>query len=184
MTRPTRASAAVLALPLSLALPLVLGAGDAQAQPRTEGRASLVQTLSDCRKLTEDTARLACYDQATAALEQAEAKGDIVVVDREQARTVRRQAFGFSLPSLSVFERGEERDTVDNVEAKIASARQDGSGKWVLRLEDGAVWQQVDVQELSLYPKPGQNVTIRKATLGSFLASVEGRRAFRVRRVE
>ncbi len=154
------------------------------AEPRTEGRAALVQQLTDCRKLSEDAARLACYDTATAALEQAEAKGDIVVVDREQARTVRRQAFGFSLPSMAMFERGEEKEQIDNVSGKIASARQDAAGKWVLRLEDGAVWQQVDAQELSLYPKPGQSVTIRKATLGSFLASVEGRRAFRVRRVE
>ena len=154
------------------------------AAPRTEGRAALVQQLTDCRKLSEDAARLACYDTATAALEQAEAKGDIVVVDREQARTVRRQAFGFSLPSMAMFERGEEKEQIDNVSGKIASARQDAAGKWVLRLEDGAVWQQVDAQELSLYPKPGQSVTIRKATLGSFLASVEGRRAFRVRRVE
>ena len=154
------------------------------AEPRTEGRAALVQQLTDCRKLSEDAARLACYDTATAALEQAEAKGDIVVVDREQARTVRRQAFGFSLPSMAMFERGEEKEQIDNVSGKIASARQDAAGKWVLRLEDGAVWQQVDAQELSLYPKPGQSVTIRKATLGSFLASVERRRAFRVRRVE
>lgn len=180
MPRPTAAFAPVLAGILAG----VLAASGAAAQPRTEGRAALVQKLSDCRKLTDDPARLACYDSATAALEQAEAKGDIVVVDREQARTVRRQAFGFQLPSLSMFERGDEKDTVDNVAGKIAQARQDGSGKWILRLEDGAVWQQVDVQELSLYPKAGQAVTIRKASLGSFMASVEGRRAFRVRRVE
>ena len=169
---------------LACALAGLLVAPEAAAQPKAEGRAALVQKLSDCRKVADDPARLACYDSAAAALEQAEAKGDIVVVDREQARTVRRQAFGFSLPSLSMFERGEEKETVDNVSAKIASARQDPTGKWILRLEDGAIWQQVDVQELSLYPKPGQSVTIRKATLGSFLASVEGRRAFRVRRVE
>ncbi|MGA0607863.1 hypothetical protein ACO2Q0_17880 [Phenylobacterium sp. VNQ135] len=176
MTRPRAA--------LLVAAAATLAAAPALAQPKMEGRAALVQRLSDCRKLTDDSARLACFDQATAALEQAEAKGDIVVVDREQARTVRRQAFGFSLPSLSMFERGEEKEEVDNVTGKIASARQDGTGKWVLRLEDGAVWQQVDVTELSLYPKAGQSVTVRKATLGSFLASVEGRRAFRVRRVE
>ena len=30
-----------------------------------------------------------------------------MVVDRDQARQVRRQAFGFSLPSISLFEKGE-----------------------------------------------------------------------------
>lgn len=184
MTRQRPAPTAVLACALAGLIVAPLAVSVAVAQPKAEGRAALVQRLSDCRKLTDDSARLGCYDSATAALEQAEAKGDIVVVDREQARTVQRQAFGFSLPSLSLFERGEQKEAVDNVSAKIASARQDATGKWVLRLEDGAIWQQVDAQELSLYPKPGQSVTIRKATLGSFLASVEGRRAFRVRRVE
>lgn len=169
---------------LAFAAGVLLAASAAAAQPQVEGRASLIQQLSDCRKLTDDAGRLACYDSATAALEQAEAKGDIVVVDREQARTVRRQAFGFSLPSLSMFERGEAKEEVDNVTGTIVEARQDGAGKWMLRLEGGAVWQQIDAQELSLYPKRGQTVSIRRATLGSFLASVEGRRAFRVRRVE
>jgi hypothetical protein len=175
MIRPTLALAALLAC--AAAVP------GAAAQPRSDDRAALVQKLADCRKTTDDGARLSCYDAAVAALEQAQAKGEIVVVDREQARTVRRQAFGFSLPSLSMLERGDEKDPVDQVSAKIASARQDASGKWTLRLEDGAVWQQIDVGGLTLAPKAGDTVTIRRASLGSFLASVEGRRALRVRRV-
>ena len=39
------------------------------------GRAAVVQALADCRKLTEDTARLACYDKAAGDLDQAESKG-------------------------------------------------------------------------------------------------------------
>jgi len=173
--RPTLVGALILAAGLT--------AADSFAQTKPEGRAALVQKLTDCRKLAEDPARLACYDAAAADLEQAEAKGDIVVVDREQARTVRRQAFGFSLPSLSVFDRGDKPEDIDRIEGVIARAHVDGAGKWVLQLEDGGAWAQIDVQELSLNPKAGQKVVIRKATLGSFLASVEGRRAFRVRRI-
>src|SRR5690606_15796466 len=66
----------------------------ALAQTAPPERAATVQALADCRKLSEDSARLACYDKAVAALDQAEARGDIVVVDRDQARKVRRQAFG------------------------------------------------------------------------------------------
>ena len=50
--------------------------------------------------------RLACFDAAAARLDEAEKKGDIVVVDRRQAQEVRRQAFGFTLPSLTLFDRG------------------------------------------------------------------------------
>lgn len=173
-----------IARPLAGAAVLLALSYPAAAQPAPEARAGLVQKLADCRKVADDSARLACYDTAAAALEQAEAQGDIVVVDREQARNVRRQAFGFSLPSLSLFERGEPQEEVDRIEGRIAEARRGAGGKWVLRLEDGGVWTQIDVQELSLDPRPGQSVTIRRATLGSYLASVEGRRAFRVRRTE
>ena len=173
---------------IGLALLAAFGIGTtaalAQAPVKPAGRAELVQKLVDCRKLTDDSARLACYDQAAAAIDQAEAKGDIVVVDREQARKVRRQAFGFTLPSLSLFEKGETQEEIENVSGKIASVRQDATGKWILKLEDGAVWAQVDSNELFKTPKPGMPVKIRRASMGSYLVSVDGTRAFRARRVE
>lgn len=168
----------------ALAAVASIGGAVAVAQPQDEGRSVIVQKLADCRQLTENSVRLACYDQAAAVLDQAEAKGDIVVVDREQARKVRRQAFGFSLPSISLFEKGEAQAEVENVAARVASARQNGAGKWVIRLEDGATWVQVDSGELFTTPRAGMTVKIRRAALGSYLMSVESRRAFRARRVE
>jgi hypothetical protein len=154
----------------------------APAPPKGEGRAQALQRLIDCRKLTDNTARLACFDEAAAAMDQAESKGDIVVVDREQARKVRRQAFGFTLPSLSLFERGEKPEEINNMEGKIAAARQNNAGKWVIRLEDGATWAQVDTNELPNAPKAGDTVTIRKASLGSYMLSLGHHIAFRARR--
>lgn len=168
----------------ALALAAGLAGSVAFAQPKAEGRAAVVQKLVDCRKITDNTARLACYDQATAAFDQAEAKGDVVVVDREQATKVRKQAFGFTLPSISIFEKGETKEEIDNTTGVVASARQDGLGKWIVKLEDGAVWAQVDVKELFKTPKPGMAVKIRKASLGSYLMSIENQGAFRARRVE
>jgi hypothetical protein len=144
----------------------------------------MLQQLIDCRKLTDSAARLACYDGATVALDQAEAKGDIVVVDREQARKVRRQAFGFSMPSITLFERGETQADIENITAKVGTAGRNGAGRWVIELEDGAVWTQVDSNELHRNPKPGMSVSIRKATMGSFLMSIDNMRAFRARRTE
>lgn len=168
---------------LALAL-LAATTAPVAAQPKSEGRAAIVQTLVDCRKLTDDAQRLACYDQAATALDQAEAKGDVVIVDREQARQVRRQAFGFSMPSISLFERGETQEEIENVTGAVKAARQNGAGKWVVELEDGAVWLQVDANELHKMPKAGMPVKIRQASMGSFLMSVDGQRAFRARRVE
>lgn len=158
--------------------------GAAAAQTKPDARAGLVQKLADCRKLTDDKARLACYDETAAAFDQAEAKGDIVVVDREQARTVRRQAFGFRMPSLTLFEKGEPQEELENVSGVLASARRDGTGHWVFKLEDGAVWSQVATEDLFKTPKPGMAVKIKKASLGSFMLQIENQTAIRVRRVE
>lgn len=169
---------------LALAASVLALATAADAQPKLESRSAMLQKLVDCRKLTDETARLACYDQATVALDQAEAKGDIVVVDREQARKVRRQAFGFSVPSITLFERGESKEELENTTGVVALARVNGAGKWVIKLEDGAVWTQVDANELFRTPKPGMSVKIRQAAMGSFLMSVDNTAVFRVRRTE
>lgn len=156
----------------------------ALAQTAPPERAATVQALADCRKLSEDSARLACYDKAVAALDQAEARGDIVVVDRDQARKVRRQAFGLSLPSLSLFDKGESDDELNNMTAQVASARQDGTGRWTVRLDSGATWTQVDTSPLRRTPKAGMPVTIRKAALGSFMMKIGDQHAVRAKRVE
>jgi hypothetical protein len=176
--------AIALSLIAAAAAPLMVAPG-ALAQSKPVSRAKIVQDLADCRKLTDNAARLACYDAAAASLETAEAKGDIVVVDREQARTVRRQAFGFALPSISMFEKGETREDLENVTGSVAAARQNGAGKWVIELADGAgTWLQVDNNELHRDPKAGAPVKIRKAAVGSFLMSIGNGGGFRVRRVE
>ena len=159
-------------------------ASGAGAQGTAPARAQTLQKLTDCRKLTDGAARLACYDQAVGAMEQAEAKGDIVVVDREQARTVRRQAFGFTLPSISLFERGEKAEDLDNVAGKVAAFRMTSTGKWIIRLEDGATWAQVDSNDLARPPKAGMPVTIKRASMGSYMLSLGNQRAFRVNRTE
>ncbi len=154
------------------------------AQTAPPERVATVQALADCRKLTEDSARLACYDKAVAALDQAEARGDIVVVDRDQARKVRRQAFGLSLPSLSLFDKGESDEELNNMTAQVESARQDGTGRWTVRLDSGATWTQVDTSPLRRTPKPGMPVTIRRAALGSFMMKIGDQHAVRAKRVE
>src|SRR5215469_4061793 len=157
------------AIPPALAAGLVaaLAAAPLLAAPppqpvKAEGRAQELQRLIDCRKITDNTQRLACYDAAAAAMDQAEAKGDIVVVNREQARKVRRQAFGFTLPSMSLFERGEKPEELNTIQAKVAAVRQNGGGKWVIRLEDGAVWVQVDTNEINPDPQAGEMAEIRR----------------------
>ncbi|MCR5878790.1 hypothetical protein [Phenylobacterium sp. J367] len=168
-------------LVLAAAVGLALTAQPALAQSKAQ-RAQALQKLSDCRKVADSAERLACYDTAAEALETAEAKGDVVVVDREQAREVRKQAFGFQMPSLSLFEKGEKPEDLDSLTGEVAAARMTSAGKWIVELKDGAVWAQIDANEVPFAPKPGDPVRIRKASLGSYMLSVKNQRSFRASR--
>jgi hypothetical protein len=136
-----------------------------------------------CRSITESTARLACYDSATEALDAAERQGEVVVVDRAQVSAARRQLFGFELPSLpDMFERGPAIERVDSIESTLERASVVGEGRWLFRLADGSVWRQIDVEPVRFQNRNGQVVRVRRAALGSYLLTVGGSRAVRVRR--
>jgi hypothetical protein len=115
-------------------------------------------------------------------MSKAEDAGDLVSLDRAQRTAVRRQAFGFTLPSLSVFDRGEHDDAADRMEDTLDTAWHNADGKWMFRLKSGAVWRQIDDYDLSREPHAGSAIVIKKALLGSFMMNVDGQPALRVHR--
>jgi hypothetical protein len=171
---------------LLLAAALVLLACPAWAAPSIalQGRADVLKALSACRAISDSAARLDCYDRASAALDQAEASGDVVIVDRAQARAARRQAFGFNLSALSVFDRALAKDEVNSLTTSASSAYQNSEGKWIIVLEDGARWRQIDDEVLNRAPHAGSAIRIRPASLGSFVMNIDGQPYIRVHRDE
>jgi hypothetical protein len=169
------------------ALLMVVAASSAALakQPNLEpGRAAVLQALSDCRKIAEDAGRLACYDKTAGALDQAEAKGDVVVIDQNQAKAVRRQAFGFNLPTLHIFDRtAKGGEGVDHLNLDIASVHHSVEGKWVFVATDGAVWRQTDSEELALDPHAGSKLLVKNGALGSYFCKVDGQPQVRCERV-
>ncbi len=144
--------------------------------PTPAERAAVVQAISDCRKVAEDAARLACYDKAAGAFEQAETKGDVVVVTREHVQQVRRQAFGFSMPSLDLFGgRGSARkeEGFDRLTLEVQGAHKDRDGRWVLEATDGVVWRQTDDQEFFKDPRAGSKLVITHGALSSFFCQID-----------
>lgn len=168
-----------------LALAGVLAAGPAiAAEPKAESRAAVIQSLLDCKAKSDPTERLACYDAAAGVIDAAEKKGDIVVVDREQAQAARRQAFGFSMPSLEIFNRTNAKpEDADRIESVVENAYRGGDGKWVFELEGGAVWSLYDQVDLARTPKKGTKVEIRKGGVGGFFLKPEGATGMRAKRV-
>jgi hypothetical protein len=176
---------------LTLILLLVAAPASALAQRRSDtppARPESFEALVRCRAITEDAARLACFDAAAAALQAAQERRDLVVVDRQQVREGRRRLFGLALPRIPIFGGGDDddddgdADRVDTVEGVVASASQDGLGHWVVALQDGAVWMQVDNKALAMRPRPGQRVVVNRGALGSFMMRVNNQPGIRVRR--
>lgn len=141
--------------------------------------------LVACKDLVDPTARLACYDEKVTALQTAQSTNQVVIADREQVREARRGLFGLTLPRIKLFDGdGDEGDQIEQVEGIIESARTIRTGKWLIRLEDGAVWQQTEPPRSTMRrPKAGDSITIERAALGSYLAKVNDGRGFKVKRV-
>lgn len=150
----------------------------AQLQERPETLARLLE----CRGVVDSAARLTCYDAAAGALDSAERQGDVVIIDRAQVAETRRQMFGFDLPTLPRMFGAAGQAEISSIETTLRSASQAADGRWVFRLEDGGVWRQVDAAYVRFENRPGQPVRVRKAAFGSFLLTVGGSPAVRVRR--
>lgn len=174
---------------LSILLAAILIAAPAAA-PAQRGaapaRPESFEALIRCRSIAEAAARLQCFDTAAAALQAAQERREVVVVDRAQVREGRRRLFGLALPRIPIFGGGDEdendEDQVRTVEGVVAAASQDGLGHWIVSLQDGAVWTQVDDRPLTFRPRPGQRVVINRAMLGSFMMRVNNQPGIRARR--
>lgn len=176
MPLPRRPMSAVLALVVLLA-PAAATARDKADQ----SHAAAFQSVLDCRAVADNTARLACYDAAAAGMSQAEAKGDIVVIDRAQAQKAHREAFGLSVPSLDFVRRALRPEEVNQINGVVKAAMSDINGRWTLVLEDGAVWRQIAGDQLRT-PHVGSKVVIEKGAIGSFKMSIDDQPTIKVHR--
>jgi hypothetical protein len=167
------------ALALSAGL-LAIAPALAASPPRID-QAGVVREVTACRKLTDNAERLACYDGTVAKMEAAEAKGDLVTVDREQRTTIRRQAFGLPLPSLAILDKNEKAEEISTQTFKVDHIGS-AAGRLVITLEGGQVWRQID--DYSLYPSPhaGSTAVIKRGALNSFFMKLDGQNQIRVHR--
>jgi len=159
--------------------PVAFASGEGQRRPE------VFEKLLGCRSVKDSTARLACFDKQIAEMDAAANRAELMIVDRGQIRKTRKSLFGLTLPNLGIFGNSEaerrEAEAFTEIESTIKSARISGY-RWMVTLEDGARWVQIDGKSLVRDPKAGQKIRIRKAALGSFLANIDGQTAIRMRR--
>jgi len=175
----------LIAFPLSV---LCFAASlDAQTTPATP---DVLSQLYKCKQLTDDAARLACYDTGVGRVEQAQETGELVAIDRQAAEEIKRESFGFKIPSLPKIgfpSFGNDDDKADTTTIlKLARTRKKARGDYYFYTENGQIWEQVDGAGLRRPPRGDDNTLhIRKAAIGSFLAQVNGTGpGIRVRRIE
>ena len=170
-----------MAVRIGLGIMLAIVAAPLVAKPAAQ-RTPVLEAVTRCRQITDNAERLACFDASVAKLDEAEAKRDVVIVDREQVKATRRSLFGLALPSFNLFSGHEDaKDVVTQIDAKVANVVANGDGSLVVTLEDGAHWRQTDATLLPRTPRAGDQVTIKRAAMGSYQMYVRGI-AIRVKR--
>ncbi|OXE36720.1 MAG: hypothetical protein CGW95_06015 [Phenylobacterium zucineum] len=172
-------SLSVPLLIMSIAVPEI-GA----AKEISPDRAAVFKDLLNCRNKSDPTERLACYDTAATRFETATTQGDVVVVDREQIRSIKRQSFGLTLPSFAIFSGGNRTEEIDTRIELILDHPQTGEdGHLQFVFEDGAVWRQFDDGEIFPRPRKGMSAVITRGAVGGFFLSLEGKPGFKVQRL-
>jgi len=156
-----------------------------------------------CGDIADDQDRLACYDAAADRLETAEDAGEVTTVTREEVEEAERRGFGLSLPSLSLpgFGGAAEPDKASPAKDRAASPSRPAQpaplselvepvarleeghfGKLRIVLANGQVWRQTGSDRVYV-PRGGvETARVRRAALGSYMMSLDGGVAFRVKR--
>lgn len=162
----------------------------ALAQTTGDDAPALAKVLK-CRGVADAAARLACYDAEVGNLQAATSRHDVVVMDQNQVAATRRSLFGFPLPRIPLFavrqdatplDKSAPPTDLDRIESKLRSANQ-VAGRWLLVLDDGARWEQVESGRDADEPKAGMSIAIHRASLGTYFARIGSHISMRIRRV-
>ena len=141
-----------------------------------------------CKNITVDAERLACYDMAVGRLKAAEEAGEVKTFTRKEVEEVKRDSFGFSIPSLPKLAFGNKDGNGDSTaddlkEVTFAVKSVSGSrGALIITLENGQVWRQTAGPSIS--PRDKKEALIYQASFGSYKMKLDGARAFRAERVK
>lgn len=170
----------------------------------TGAKADIHQSLLDCKQLTDNSARLSCYDRLAATFVSQEASAVVAVPGTAVPGTAAEAVAPASAPAAVTsvvatpatatpsaeviaadFGKTQSRpsDQVEQLQATVKSLSRNKMRKLLITLENGHTWRQTEDDSIQL--KAGDSVTIEKASFGSFLLSKTGtNRKVRVKRVE
>jgi len=143
-------------------------------------RSGTADDLLRCRAIVADAERLACFDRLAGRV----SANEVVVIDRKRLSQERQKRFGLPAQedgALAAATSGRVAEVREFSGKVKAAQRASDYGRWNIELADGTVWQSIDVSAFG--PAAGAAITIRRASLGGFRASVPGRPSFLVKRL-
>lgn len=158
-----------------------------------------VAGLSRCAATADRDDRLACYDGLASRYAQPNRKTTAVVPPPASAATPATPASAATLASaaakvpamepkaefgLTVAQLRKEPDAPvkpQSIDGVVTGFGTSSLGRPVVRLDNTQSWELLD--ELDPLLSPGDKVTIRRATMGSFLLTTPTKRMHRVRRI-
>lgn len=152
-----------------------------------------------CASVEADAARLQCYDvafgkPAAAAAASSAADGRTAASAPAAAATAAvpaatdasvkaREEFGLTEAEKRT-RRQEPEARTESITGQVAQLGRRPTGELVVSLASGQVWTQIESDDSNSRVKVGDTVTIRRASLGSYLLVGPDRIAVRVKRVK
>lgn len=144
-------------------------------------------TPQQCARIDDAAARLACYDsiyRSTAAIGAPGAAATTAGVAAAGAANNPQADFGLSEAAKRALDPEKAKvEMPESVTDKVTSVRHKPTGELVVTLANGQVWLQIDSDSRAKVGV-GQTVTIKKASLGSYLLVGPDKVATRVRRIK
>ncbi len=171
--------------PVSLAVlggvAVVLAVPNALADPVRDAASAAVE----CRSLEEPTARLACFDATSAALSQA--LGPAPTADVEMAAPAPGPSWAEAPapPPPPPPQTAKPAPEAREFTATIVRITRNGVGRHKFYTEDGAVWEQTQIEEIRPPRSLPAVAEFRRRLTGNPTISFDiSNRAYRVRRIE
>lgn len=167
---------------ITAALAIAVGGSAAARKPVSSATPANMQRLLACRAIQDGAQRLACFDRETAAVDQAIAKRDLVMIDKARATQAKRSLFGFSIPDFGGLFGGGD-DEVKEIASTVVDFSHNAFTGWTIKLADGSTWVQTDDAQLGLPPSKGQKVVVRRGSFGAFYLRLNGQPGYKVKRI-
>ena len=148
--------------------------------------AERLKMMLECDAIKNETIRLTCYDSAARRTRTSLGANHFGMLPGSPAAQpiTPEQNFG-----MTVQVRSQRTDLppppqeVTEINSKVAGALSRGPGIWQIAFVDGTRWNMTESADNFSPPNRGEEVRIRKGTMGSFLMYVGNQPSFRVVRV-